>query len=109
MDELKDIYGNYLPPERLEDRGGQVINPDAAGWAVSLPPSGSETTTLLFYDYEVNEWYPAGSIGQGAIDPTYVIVKGAPIVGQQQPDPAVVENLNNYGFWLAAEEGYYAY
>lgn len=109
MDELKDIYGNYLPPERLEDRGGQVINPDAAGWAVSLTPSGSETTTLLFYDYEVNEWYPAGSIGQGAIDPTYVIVKGAPIVGQQQPDPAVVENLNNYGFWLAAEEGYYAY
>ena len=108
--ELKDpVTGNWIPPELLEDSHGQVIQPDGAGWSVTLTPAGSTTSYFYCYDYDTEEWYPIGNIDPGAVDPETLLVKSTPMSGTQDPVPADVVKLKPEGFWLASETAYYAY
>jgi hypothetical protein len=107
LDDLKDA-GTWIPPEQLTDSGGTILDPDAAGWAVTYTPSGSSASTVYCYDYNAKVWYPIGAIDPGLVEPRRVIIKSAPVGDTQMPDPVDVSLLNDYGFWLASEIMYYA-
>ena len=109
LDDLKDSAGKFIPPEQLTDENGELIMPNGAGWGCSMDIAGdSDTKEILFYDYDLEEWYSIGRIDPSSIDPRYFIVKSAPESGQT-PTSKDVSNLKTYGFWFAAETAYYAY
>ena len=129
---MKDpITGKYIPPEKLTDASGTIINPDGAGWACSMGPTGSGIAKdkisyddktesmdiadsgiakdILFYDYEIEQWYSIGSIDSSSIDPSYIVVKANADAAQNPVNPTDVSHLKDNGFWLAAEKAVYAF
>lgn len=109
LNDLKDSKGKYIPPEKLTDANGIIINPDGAGWACSMNSPGSTTAKdILFYDYESKIWYSIGSIDSSSVDPSYIIIKSAPN-SNQMPYSSDVSQLKANGFWFAAERCYYAF
>lgn len=111
LDDLKDpITGKYIPPEKLTDASGTIINPDGAGWACSMDTAGSSTAKdILFYNYETKEWYSIGSIDSSSVDPSYIIIKTDADATQNPANPVDVSQLKNNGFWLAVEKAIYAF
>ena len=111
FDDLKDsITGKYIPPEKLTDASGTIINPDGAGWACSMGAAGSGTAKdILFYDYETEQWYSIGSIDSSSVDPSYIVVKANADAAQNPVNPADVSQLKDNGFWFAAEKAVYAF
>lgn len=108
--DLKDpITEKWIPPERLENSQGEIIQPDGAGWAVTVTPAGSTTSSFYCYDYNLEKWYSIGTIDPGAVDARTIIVKSTPIPDTQDPSPADVPMLKENGFWFASETAYYAY
>lgn len=105
--DLKDSSGNPIPPEQLPDSSGTIINPDAAGWAVTYTPVVGNPSEIMFYDYEVEEWYSIGSIDSSAVDPKYVIDK-SDHDANNQPVPGTATQLKANGFWFATEQMKYA-
>jgi hypothetical protein len=99
----------WIPPEQLKGRNGQVIQPDGAGWSVTVTPAGSSISYFYCYDYDDKKWYPIGSIDPGSVDPEGVLIKSKPVSGTHNPAPSDVVKLKNKGFWLASETAYYAY
>lgn len=101
--------GAWIPPEELTGSGGTpIVGDEGKGWSVTLTPTGSTTTEILFYDYDKEEWYSIGSIDSSLVDPTTIVVKSEPDANQL-PDPNDVSNLNENGFWFASETAYYAH
>lgn len=107
--ELKDAGGQWIPPEELTDALGQVINPEGAGWAVTVTPAGSTISYFYCYDYGDKMWYPVGSIDPGSVNPKYIIIKSEPNGDTQLPSPGDVGLLKENGFWFAQETAYYAF
>lgn len=108
LDDLKDSSGNYIPPERVADASGTIINPEGAGWACSMDVSGSATAKeILFYDYESKVWYSVGTIDASSAEPTYMVVKSTP-TAEQLPAASDVSVLKTHGLWFAAETIVYA-
>lgn len=108
LGDLKDNSGNYIPPERLADSDGTIINPNGAGWGCSMDVSGSATAKeILFYDYENKVWYSVGTIDASSAEPTYMVVKSAP-TADMLPASADVSVLKTNGIWFAAETIIYA-
>ena len=110
VDDLAKLQeeGTWIPPERLTDDDGMIINPEGAGWAVTYTPAGQDVSTIYCYNYNSKIWYPIGQINPGAVEPNTIIVKSAPVGDTQLPDLEDVALLKNDGFWLASEIMYYA-
>ena len=108
-DELKDASGQWIPPEQLTDDSGEYINPNGAGWAVTVTAPGATMSSIYCYDYNGKKWYSIGTIDVGSIDPSQVIIKSAPIEGTMEPDIEDIATLKEGGFWLASEVAYCAY
>lgn len=106
--DLQDAGGNWIPPEQLTDPYGVVINPNGAGWGITVTPVGSTVSTFYFYDYADKIWYPVGSIDPGSVDPRFVIVKSKPVGDTHLPANADVVKLKENGFWFASETAYFA-
>ena len=111
LDDLKDpVTGEYIPPEKLTDASGTIINPDGAGWACSMDTTGSGAAKdILFYDYETEQWYSIGSIDSSSVDPSYIIAKTNADAAQNPVNPADLSHLKDNGFWLAVEKAVYAF
>ena len=161
FDELKDVHGNYIPPELLKGEDEQYINPDAAGWSCTLTSwtyvastaisenaleivadgttpladnqiefstvnaivpgqfqigdyvekEKSEFSEILFYDYDLKEWYSIGGldIAGTSSNPENVIIKSIPQENAPLPIPIDVVNLRANGFWFAQETMISAY
>ena len=108
LDALKDSEGNYIPPEKLTDDNGIIINPAGAGWSCTCDIEGdSSAKYILFYDYNIKEWYSIGRIDSSSIDPTYVIIKSKP-KSDYTPEEKDASLLKSNGLWLAAETAVYA-
>lgn len=107
LNELYDEIGQAIPPEQLTDDQGQYIDPEAAGWVVTLTEPGIDLSTLYCYDYEKKNWYSIGTIDISASNPATVLVKSLP-TENQMPDPDDVLLLNEGGFWLASQTVYFA-
>ena len=109
LDELKDSEGNYIPPEKLTDDNGVVINSEGAGWSCTCDIEGeSSSKYILFYDYNIKEWYSIGRIDSASTDPAYTIVKSKP-ESEYTPSSKDVSILKANGIWLAAETAIYVY
>ena len=111
MSDLIDpTTGEGIPPEKLTDSLGNIIQPDGAGWSVTYKDvsSSSSITQLLCYNYETKIWYSIGSVDSSLIDPLHIIVKSE-ADNEQQPDPLDVISLKDNGIWLGTEIGYYAF
>ena len=104
MNDLKDAGGNWIPPELLPDSGGVILNPDGAGWSVTLQEPGSNLTVYCFYDYDAKIWYKGTAVDPSAVDPSYVIAKSIPDPNME-PYIGDVDNLKPNGFWFAVEQG----
>ena len=111
LNDLKDpSTGKYIPPEKLTDASGTIINPDGAGWACSMGAADSSTAKdILFYDYETEQWYSIGTVGSTFVDPGYIIAKTNADAAQNPVNPADVSQLKDNGFWLATEKAVYAF
>ena len=66
-------------------------------------------TEILFYDYEIKQWFSIGSLDMSAIDPRYIIVKSRPQEGTMEPDPEDTEMMNPHGIWFASQTMLSAY
>lgn len=109
LDELKDSEGNYIPPEKLTDDSGVVINSEGAGWSCTCDIEGeSNAKYILFYDYNIKEWYSIGRIDSASTDPAYIIVKSKP-ESEYTPSTKDTSVLKANGIWLAAETAIYVY
>lgn len=109
LEDLKDAEGNYIPPEKLTDSTGTIINPNGAGWGCTCDIEDEPTAkSILFYDYESKEWYSIGSVDASSVNPEYIIVKSAP-EADQQPSSKDTSILKANGIWLAAETAVYVY
>ena len=132
LNDLKDpATGKYIPPEKLTDASGTIINPDGAGWACSMGATDSgiakdkisyddktesmdiadpgAAKDILFYDYETEQWYSIGSIDSSSVDPSYIIAKTNADAAQNPVNPADLSHLKDNGFWLATEKAVYAF
>lgn len=109
LDELKDSEGNYIPPEKLTDDNGVVINSEGAGWSCTCDIEGeSSLKYILSYDYNIKEWYSIGRIDSTSTDPAYTIVKSKP-ESEYTPSSKDVSILKANGIWLATETAIYVY
>ena len=100
--------GIWIPPELLTNSSGQIIQPNGAGWAVTVTPAGATQSDIYCYDYNDKIWYSIGNVDPGSVNPKYIIVKSVPNGDTQQPYLSDVSLLRLQGFWLAQETAYYA-
>lgn len=104
LDELKDADGNYIPPEKIADSKGNIINAEGAGWSCTLGDDSSlDVKEILCYDYNVKQWYSIGNISSEFVDPRYSIIKSTPNENMM-PEATDVGLLKEHGIWLAAVE-----
>lgn len=103
-----DGSGTWIPPEQLTDSHGTYINPEGAGWAVTITPVGSSTSTIYCFDYNDRIWYPIGSINPEAVSPESIITKSDAVGDTHLPPASVMNTLKENGFWFATETAYFA-
>lgn len=108
LNELKDAGGAFIPPEKLTNAAGDVINANGAGWSCTMNSASGTGKEILFYDYNTKEWYSIGTLDSSAVDPRYIITKSE-AQENQMPKPTDVGSLKVNGFWLALEKSTYAF
>ena len=107
LNDLKDTQGNFIPPEKLTNSSGDIINPEGAGWGCTMDSTSSAGKEILFYDYQIKQWYSIGSIDSSMIDPSYIIVQDM-TDEHQMPKETEAAKVKTNGFWLAQETMLYA-
>lgn len=106
LNELKDAGGAFIPPEKLTNAAGDIINANGAGWSCTMDSASGTGKEILFYDYNTKEWYSIGTVDSSSVDPRYIIT-ASEAQANQMPKTADVGSLKINGFWLALEKSTY--
>ena len=109
---LNDLWDDqkheWIPPEKLKDQNEVVINPNAAGWLVTVCDTSQSPTPpqeFYAYDYSQKNWYYIGTLDSSTINAKVVVDIGEDVGGKISGKEDI---LNNDGLWFVTQKMYFA-